>query len=67
MSTVGEYLDSLDVERLKPALIPHGGGMLGTYSIGALATLQERDLLKSFKYVVGGSSGAINGAYALAG
>ena len=40
--------------------------MRGTYSIGALAALEKEGLTGAFDYVIGSSSGAINGAYFVA-
>jgi predicted patatin/cPLA2 family phospholipase len=48
-------------------LVLQGGGMRGSYSIGALVALSELGLDGAFDHVYGVSSGAINGAYFVAG
>ncbi len=48
-------------------LVVQGGGMRGTYSMAALAALEEAGLGGAFDHVIGSSAGAINGAYFLAG
>jgi predicted patatin/cPLA2 family phospholipase len=48
-------------------LVLQGGGMRGSYSIGALVALSELGLDTAFDHVYGVSSGAINGAYFVAG
>lgn len=49
------------------ALVVQGGGMRGIYSAGAMQGLAEAGLSDAFDHVFGSSSGAINGAYLLAG
>jgi predicted patatin/cPLA2 family phospholipase len=51
----------------RPALIVQGGGLRAIYSMAALALLEEMGLREAFSVVAGSSSGAINGAYFLAG
>ena len=48
-------------------LVLQGGGMRGSYSIGALVALSELGLDTAFDHVYGVSAGAINGAYFVAG
>jgi predicted patatin/cPLA2 family phospholipase len=48
-------------------LVVQGGGLRGVYSMAALAVLEEEGLRDAFTCIVGSSSGAINGAYFLAG
>ncbi len=49
------------------ALVIQGGGMRGIYSAGAMTALAEIGLADSFSHIFASSSGAINGAYLLAG
>ena len=51
----------------KTGLVLQGGGMRGSYSIGALVALSELGLHTAFDHVYGVSSGAVNGAYFVAG
>ena len=51
----------------KRALVIQGGGMRGIYSAGAMTALAELGLADSFSHIYASSSGAINGAYLLAG
>jgi len=48
-------------------LVLQGGGMRGSYSIGVLVALTEMGLHTAFDHVFGVSSGAVNGAYFVAG
>jgi predicted patatin/cPLA2 family phospholipase len=48
-------------------LVVQGGGMRGTYSIGALKSLEEHGLRDAFDVVIGSSAGAINACYFVAG
>ncbi len=48
-------------------LVLQGGGMRGSYSIGVLVALSELGLHTAFDHVYGVSSGAVNGAYFVAG
>lgn len=52
---------------VRSALVVQGGGMRGIYSAGAMQGLAEAGLSDAFDHVFGSSSGAINGAYLLAG
>ncbi len=49
------------------ALVVQGGGMRGIYSAAAMGALQELGLSQAFDHIFGASSGAINGAYLMAG
>lgn len=48
------------------ALVVQGGGMRGVYSMAVLSALEKLGFSEKFDYVVGSSSGAINGAYFIA-
>lgn len=49
------------------ALVTQGGGMRGTYSIAALAALEEAGFTSRFADIYGTSAGALNGTYFVAG
>ena len=51
---------------IKTGLVLQGGGMRGAYGIGALSALEDEGLTEAFDYIVGSSSGGINGAYFVA-
>jgi len=63
---LGGKVGTIDPIRRPAALVVQGGGMRGTYSIGALATLEHAGLAENFDYVIGSSAGAINASYLLA-
>lgn len=68
--SLGDHLRMLaasPVAHRRPALIVQGGGLRAIYSMAALALLEEMGLRDAFSVVAGSSSGAINGAYFLAG
>jgi predicted patatin/cPLA2 family phospholipase len=68
--SLGDHLRMLadgPASHRRPALIVQGGGLRAIYSMAALALLEEMGLLEAFSVVAGSSSGAINGAYFLAG
>ena len=54
-------------EKKNRALVIQGGGMRGIYSAGAMTALAELGLADSFSHIYASSSGAINGAYLIAG
>ncbi len=58
--------DSSAKRAVVTGLVVQGGGMRGTYSMGALMALEECGLGQAFDHVVAASAGAINAAYLLA-
>ena len=51
----------------KVGLVVQGGGMMGVYSMGVLAALEEMGFGTCFDHVAGSSAGALNGAYFITG
>ena len=62
-------LESGDIEHqaIKTVLLILGGGMRGAYQAGMTIALNQLGLVEVFDFIVGVSTGALVGAYALAG